>query len=343
MIRSVAPSDLWSLRRKPRNQVVLYTEGLLAQAHRPVWFALRCLLQGNGREMSTISYRDRSGGGVAQAQGRSGRPEQDVVYLATHGSRAARLPSDYELWYRLLERLAVNAGNHHVQRLYAAVPSQYNEVREIFRQIGFQAFAHTTILHLSGPDWDQGTTLAPMRAQSRRDHWAIHKLYGATTPHLVQHAEVRNARHWALPLTQSWVAPRRGAWVLGPDDDLAAYLRLCSGPSGHVFSLLIRPDAREAAVDVLRFGLAHLSDTRPVYLMLREYQSELLPPAQDLGFQPIGEQALLVKNTVVPVRRLLLVPSLEPGLEAQVPAPRISTPREDSQPYVKSSRGYERY
>ncbi len=336
MIRSVAPGDLWSLRRKPRNQVVLYTEELLAQAHSPAWFALRCMLQGNGRDMSSAVYQERGAGAVVQAHGRSGRPEQDIVYLATTGTRASRLPSDYELWYRLLERISLNAGYHHVQRLYAAVPSQHNELREIFRQIGFQAFAHTTILHLSGPDWDQGTTLAPMRAQSRRDHWAIHKLYGATTPHMVQHAEVRNARHWALPLTQRWVGPRRAAWVFGPDDDLEAYLRLASGPSGHVFSMLIRPDAREAAVDVLRFGLAHLSDTRPVYLLMREYQGELIAPAQDLGFQPIGEQALLVKHTVVPVRRTLLVPSLEPGREQQVPATRISAPREDANPYVRA-------
>jgi hypothetical protein len=337
MIRSVAPGDLWSLRRKPRNQVVLYTEGLLAQAHKPAWFALRCLIQGPGRDRGTVVYRDRGGSGIVQAQGRDGRPELDVIYMAAVGVRASRLPSDYELWYRMLERLVLQAGHSHVQRIYAAAPAQHNEVREIFRQVGFQAFAHCTILHLSGPDWDQGITLAPMRQQARRDHWAIHKLYGATTPHLVQHAEVRNARHWALTMSGAWRRMRRAAWVLGPDDNLQAYLRLVSGASGHVFSLLIKPDAREAAVDVLRFGLAQLSDTRPVYLLLREYQGELLAPAEDLGFQPIGEQALLVKSTVVPVRRPLLVPAYEPGLEPQVTAPRISAPREDSQPYVSAT------
>ena len=64
MIRSVAPGDLWSLRRKPRNQVVLYTEGLLAQTHRPALFALRCMLQGNGRDQSTAVYQERGGGAV---------------------------------------------------------------------------------------------------------------------------------------------------------------------------------------------------------------------------------------------------------------------------------------
>lgn len=336
MIRTVAPGDLWSLRRKPRNQLVLYTEGLLARSHRPVWFALRCMLAGNGRDRATLVYKDRSGSAILQAQGRGGRPEQDIVYLAVGGARQVRVPSDYELWFRLLERLCLSAGQGHIQRLYAAIPAQHSELREIYRQLGFQAYANASILHLSGPDWDQRTTLAPMRAQSRRDQWAIHKLYGAITPHLVQHAEVRNARHWSLPITQPYSGQRRSAWVLGPDDDLSAYLRLMSGPSGHVFSLMIKPDARDMAVDVLRFGLAQLSDTRPVYLLLREYQGELLAPAHDLGFQPIGEQALLVKSTVVPLRRPLLVPAFEPGLEPQVSAPRISTPREDSDSYGRS-------
>jgi hypothetical protein len=334
MIRSVAPGDLWGLRRKPRHQAVLYTEGLLVQAHRPAWFAMRCMLQGNGRERSTAIYQERGATAVVQAQGRPGRPEQDVVYLATSAAPSARLPSDYELWYWLLERICQHAGANYVQRLYAAVPREHNELREIFRQTGFHAFAHTTLLHLSGPDWDQRTTLAPMRAQTRRDRWAIHKLYGATTPHAVQQAEVRNARYWSLPLNGPWVSPRRVAWVFGPDDDLTGYLRMTSGPAGHVLSLLIRPDARDQAVEVLRFGLARLSDSRPVYLVLREYQGELLAPAEDLGFQPIGEQALLVKHTVVPVRRPLLAPSLETGLEPRVPARRIAAPREDPQSYV---------
>ncbi|WP_298405946.1 hypothetical protein [uncultured Chloroflexus sp.] len=331
MIRTVTPSDLWSLRRKPRYQQVLYTERLLAYSHRPLWFALQSMLAGNHRERMTLVLAERGGFALAQAMGRLGRPEQDVIYLATNGTRSEQTPSDYELWFHLLHRLCADAAQHSVQRLYAALPSQHNELREIFRQVGFQAYTHRQILHLSGPDWDQGTRLAPMRAQSRRDHWAIHKLYGIVAPHLVQQAEVRNARYWTLYQPYSLV--RRQAWVLGPDDDLAAYLRLLSGPSGHVFSVLIRPDAREQAVDVLRFGLAQLSDSRPVYLILREYQQELFEPAMRLGFQPVGEQILLVKHTVVPIRRTVLAPSLEVGLE-----PRVSVRRYAWPPTVREER-----
>ena len=336
MIRSVAPVDLWSLRRKPRSQLVLYNEALLAQAHRPFWFAAQCLLRGTGRDRAMAVYAERGRAAIAQAQGRYGRPEQDILYLASLGPQPQGLPSDHDIWYRLLEQICYSAGQHQVQRLFTAL-SSHVDVREIFRQLGFQAYTHTHVLHLSGPDWDQGTSLAPMRHQARRDHWAIHKLYGAITPHIVQQAEARNPRVWALPLAQRLNGVRRRAWVLGPEDDLLAYLHLSSGISGHVFYLLIQPDAREHMPAVLRFGLAQITDSRPVYLVLREYQQELLAPAQDLGFEPIGEQTLLLKNIVVPVRRPMLVPGFEAKLEPKITAPRISAPREDSNPYARTT------
>jgi hypothetical protein len=127
--------------------------------------------------------------------------------------------------------------------------------------------------------------------------------------------------------------------VLGPDDDLRAYLRILSGPLSHVLTLLVHPGVREPVPDIVRFGLSHLHDARPVYLLLRDYHQDLLTPVQQLGFQPVGEQVLLVKNTVVPVRRSLELPALKAGIwDTQVPIPRISIPREDSQPYVRTTR-----
>jgi hypothetical protein len=338
MIRSVAPGDLWALRRKPRSQVLLYNEALLAEPHRPLWFALRCLLQGGGRDRGMTVFHDRGLRAMVQSQGRYGRPEQDIIYLVTQGAPGRGLPSDHDIWFHLLERLCIYAGQNYVQRLFTAVPHQYAEIREIFRQLGFQAYANRTILQLSGPDWNQGTTLAPMRGQSRRDHWAIHKLYGSVTPHLVQHAEARNSRTWLLPLTQRWRKQYRRAWIMGPEDDLTTYVHILSGAAAHVITLLLQPDAREQMPDVLRFGLAQLHDNRPVYLLLREYQQDLLVFAQDLGFQPVAEQTLLMKSMVVPVRRSVLLPVLEPSLEPQVRAPGVSTSREDSFAHVRTTR-----
>jgi hypothetical protein len=95
-------------------------------------------------------------------------------------------------------------------------------------------------------------------------------------------------------------------------------------------TLLIHPEARDIVTDVLRFGLGHISDTLPIYLLLREYQSELLTPTSDLGFQPIGEQVLMVKQTTVAVRRPSLIPVLEPVPEPRTSIPTISSLSEDA-------------
>ncbi|HEX9441641.1 MAG TPA: hypothetical protein VF909_18280 [Roseiflexaceae bacterium] len=302
---------------------------MLAHPHRQMWFALRCLLEGSGHDVATFIYRERGMRAAAQAVGRGGKPEQDIVMLSAYGGGHGH-PTDPDVWFRLLETLCAHAGHHRVQRLYAALSQRHEELREVFRQLGFAGYTQQTVLRLEGPDWDQGVTLAPMRPQTRRNDWAIHRLYGATTPHVVQQAEARVARDWQLPLTQSWRRLRRRGWVLGGDDNLSAALRLTSGPAAHIMTLLIHPDARDIVTDVLRYGLGQISGTSPVYLLLREYQSELLAPVSDLGFQPIGEQALLLKQTTVAVRRPSLLPALEPRAEPRGPIPTISSLGEDA-------------
>lgn len=338
MIRSVSPGDLWTLRRKPRNQIVLYNESLLVTYHRPFWFALRCVLQGTGRDRSMLVYRDRGVCASVQAKGRGGRPEQDVTCLSVRGCGGNDAPSDYDIWFRLLERLCIEAGLNHVQRLYTAVWGHQDEIREIFRQLGFQPYTNTIIMQLSGPDWDQGTTLSPMRPQARRDAWAIHKLYGIVTPHRVQQAEVRTPRFWMLPLTQRWNLCRCRAWVLGPEDNFYAYLHVLSGPVSHVMSLMIHPSVRDKATDVVRFGLSQILDSRPVYFMVREYHHDLLRPVQSLGFEPVNEQSLLVKSMVVPIRRTVLLPAFETQIwaDTRVSVPSISSSTEDSHSYVRA-------
>jgi len=172
--------------------------------------------------------------------------------------------------------------------------------------------------------------------------WAIHKLYGAVTPRQVQLFEARDARSWMLPLDRVWRRPYRNAWVLGAGDRMVAYLHRTTGPVGHVFSLLIRPEAREQMTDVLRFGLAQIHDALPVYLVLRDYQQELFLPAGDLGFHPVADYTLLCKQTTVAARRSLLTPALE-SPETHPPIPTISSQCEDRRFYGSATGYYQQY
>ncbi len=341
MIRSVRMNDLWALQRKPRSSVMLYNEDMLVSPYRPRWFTLQRTLQGSSPAGAALVLDDQGIQALVHATPRRQRLELDIVMLAAYDTTGAN--TDPDMWFRLLETLCIQAGQHHVQRLYAGLSQRHDELREVFRQLGFRYYAQQSVMRLEGPDWDQGTSLAAMRPQSQRDIWSIHQLYGTLTPRPVQQAEAREARSWKLPLAQRWHRKQRHAWVLGQNDSLNAYVSLTSGPIAHVMNMLIRPETRELTTSVLRFALGQISDELPVYLLLRDYQNELMLPAGDLGFQPIGEQALLVKQTTVTVRRPILAPALEPVIEPRAPLPTISVLDEDRRSYVRSVRYDERY
>lgn len=330
MIRSVAPSDLWSLRFKPRQQIILCNEQLFVQPHQPLWFALFCLLRGNKRDHAMVVFQARGRRAFIQAQGRPGRPEQEIIYLAGQGEINQGCESNPDLWFRLLERWCLKAAQFDIQRFYAPLWSNQVELREIFRQLGFQAYTRRSILQLTLPQRQPGLPLAPMRPQRLSDAWAIQKLYSLLTPQLVQGAEGRTSLTWVLPPNQGWQTSQRQAWVLGPEDNLTAYLHLLSGPVAHVLTLLIHPEMRDQTAAVIRFGLAQLPDFRVVYLLLRDYQAELVIPAQNLGFQTFGEQTLLTKTGAIPMRHSLFRNAFDLSKEIQVSIPSIATSREDS-------------
>lgn len=319
---------------------MLYNEAMLARPHRFLWCALRSIIEGNSYHGMTMMLRERGLRAAVQTVARSGRPEHDVAVLASYGGVEGG-PTDPDMWFRLLEQLSALAGRAAVQRLYAALSQGHTELRELFRQSGFGHYTTQLVLRLEGPDWDQGTTVAPLRPQTQRSLFAIQKLYGLTTPRTVQQAEVRDSRTWKLPRARDRAGTR--GWVLGSDDNLTAYLHVTTGTAGHVLTLLLHPESREITTDVLRFGLGQISDDLPVYLLLREYQRELLMPASDLGFQPIGEQALYVRHITAPVRQPILRPIAEPMLESRVPIPTISSINEDARAYVRSTRYHKQH
>lgn len=341
MIRSVTPGHLWRLRRKAQYQMILPNECLLVQPYRPFWFAVRCAFQGSGPQREAMVYQDRNVLATVHARGVPDHPEQRILYFGFHGSDQQR--SVYDLWFRLLERLCIHAGYHGIHRLHATVWSQQQaEIGEIFRQLGFQVYTHNLVLQLAEAKWHHEPTHYPMRAQSRHDAWAVHKLYGSVTPPLVQRAEARTPRAWLPTVSTGWQQVHGRSWVSGPEDHLNSYLRITSGPDAHVFSLLVHPETRDEVTEVVRFGLAQLSHARPVYFILREYHQELVEPLERLGFRCTGQQALLVKSVVVRVRRAPIAPALKASIwGSQVVVPRISTPREDVNTYVRATQADE--
>lgn len=320
MIRPFQLIDWFELRRRPYARVVFYNEMTLAHAHRPVWFALRCALPLDA-DRHTLVYRDRGVRGYLQARCRPHRPEADLLYLDAQPLHPGeRQPTDPDMWYRLLHDFVERMGARGIERIFAPLGTN-SDATEIFRQLGFQSYAHRQVWRALTPDVAEGSALIALRPQARRDPYAIQRLYERVTPKLVQQAEMRNAHSWQLPLVRSARAGvRQQTWVLGRDgrdDELRAAVLLWQGERAAVLRLLIDPAERQLVPAILGFGLTHISSTHQgiVYLLLPEYHGELGGDVAAAGFECLGDQVLMVKSTVVPIRKPLLRPVLEGGLE----------------------------
>lgn len=299
-------ADLWTLRRKPQRRVFLYTPKMLAASYRPYAQLVRNVFGPLDRDSMTLVMRDGGLRGMVQARRRPHTAEWDLVYLNAYTRQRKRTVSEGDTWFRLIEELIRRAGERRVERLFAAVGTRFDDVAEVLRQLGFQPYTQQRLWMLPEPMVEVGSTMRALRRQRNRDAWAVHQLYCSLTPRHVQQAELQQSSSWQLGHRR--LSYRDRGWVLGDDQVLTIHLHVETGVRGHVLRPLIAPHLREETSQLIRFALAQL-EPRPVFVLLRAYQSELENALEELGFTLRGEQTLFVKQLAVASRQPMLVPA----------------------------------
>ncbi|MFM9106036.1 MAG: hypothetical protein ACKOWF_04980 [Chloroflexota bacterium] len=213
------------------------------------------------------------------------------------------------VWERMLDYAARQAGLRGVRTLYARLPWIVG-AGEALARCGWSPYASETVFQC--PD-ARGRGRSPLRPrpQEPADTWAIHQLYAAVTPRAVQQAEALTSRRWELPRS----APRRGPSLAGlvfeADGAVIAYTLVLRGDRSRSVELLVHPDHRDAAADVVDGTLIALGTrgSRRTWWTIRGYQSELAGPLQQCGFAAAFEQDLLVRYTTATVRRAAAEPA----------------------------------
>ena len=258
--------------------------------------------------------------GLAQMRQRRGRPEADVIYLAPSLSTAAEAPT---IWHRLLSHLCARAGERGIQRLFARLAEDGEEI-ETFQQVGFSQYTCEDIFRLNSlSESHRRLDRAVMRPQQAVDAWALQRLYANVAPRLVRQAERLGERGWERSSVDWPLRTRSEGYVLEDNGEIVSYLLFSGGRTGHWMRILLHPQACDRAAEVIQHGLAFLSHypPRPIYCSVREYEGGLRIPLQDWGFELFGSQAILVKHTTVrikePARKL--VPALDKRAEAATP------------------------
>ena len=250
--------------------------------------------------------------GFAQAQAMQTNLAWKVACLAPDLEASADAAT---IWYRLLLHICIAAGERHVQRLYACVRRD-DPAEEVLRQASFSLYCHDRVFTLVPGMSVQRVTSQRVRPARPEDAWGVQRLRFRTTPRPVQQAEELNGTHGERQPFDITCVDGHDRFVLsGQGDELRGFLSVSTIARGFWIGVLIHPDERDGATELLSHALSVLRNatSKPVYCAVREYQSGVLAALEHCGFTSVADRSLLVKHTTVQVREAQrkLVPAIE--------------------------------
>ena len=257
--------------------------------------------------------------GFAQMRERPSRTAWDMSYLASIVQRSPATSSEEDVLIALLEYMAEMAATHGILRIFAKVEDEVPELG-LFQRSGFQRYARElTYVYsdgaLSGPD---EPLLPSLRRWNRHYAWGLHQLYRAVTPQRVQMAELLESSEEYAKLhvgTQQLFSNRNENYICDVGVRLGAWLRLCRGQGStpHRLFIQVHPEHVDLAEPLLRFGMRRLqeNDIRPIYCMVREYDSSVITALRNSGFEQTLTKDLLVRHMALLATRQSTVPLLE--------------------------------
>ncbi len=264
--------------------------------------------------------------GFIQARQRRRRPEADIVFIAP--ALDAREDA-VSIWYRLLAECARKFGDRGIQRLFTQMVVG-DGTEDVFRQAGFAVYAHEDIYRLSERPHDLAKTRL-LRHQRTRDSWNLMRLYSEVTPRPVQIAEGMAPIEGQTGKMRNWWDQARGSgYILPMGSEIAGSVRILRGSSAYWLRFWLHPQAHQEAQALLTGALSILwaAPRRPIYCSVRDYESGMRAPLEDIGFRYLQTRSLLVKHTTVRIKEPLLnlMPALEKRAEPAASVAQRMTP-----------------
>lgn len=249
---------------------------------------------------------------IGQVRYESGHTARLSFVLPAQSSPPERLTA-------LLEGLVRQAGAHGSQVVLAEV-EEHSPLFEALRRAGFSVFTWQRIWRvLSLPGGENG---ANWEFASELDHLAVRNLAQTLIPPLVQSAE-------AFPHSLS------EAWVLFQQQEILGFASPVFGPRGIVVQPILHPAVEDTAA-ALRGLIAAMPFVlgRPVYIVVRAYQSYLENGLEKLGAESGERQAVLVKH-LTSLQRKAVFAARNGALEKHQPALVEPIGGETSMPLVQ--------
>ncbi len=328
LIRPFGLRNSLRLQSLARRSAPLQLEQFFNSPQNVFWAAVSAPLPWLGSGAATYLYEpaldEAPMHGFVQAVKRLGRPEADLTRIAPLHDAG---PQAASIWQLLLERVAQDAGEHGIQRLYVCLGND-DEAAGSVAASGFAPYIQETLFRhpgVSTPKGGQGALPEGVRSQAETDSLALQRLHCRHTPPLVQQAEGMQTGNGegpsSLDLRKWWQPERVEGFVYQANGDILAVSQITRGRNVHWLHLMGDPAAPEPISVLLKCSLDALGrySERPVLCPLRPYQSSFGPLLQEAGFEPDAAVTRFVKHTTSMVRKPAAVPLAAERVEATLP------------------------
>ena len=304
---------LWCLRGRG---LTLDMQRAVLQAPSPLSVALTGLLP-SWYPGSTLTYvcqgHEVGEHGIIQVLNCPGRREWQIIHLAPW-SNSEDL-SGGRRWVGVLTDICALSGAWGALRVRAGVAAGGAE-EEAFRQAGFAAYTQEEVYRLPGPLAPESASVG-LRPITSGDAWPLLQLVGQVVPSKVQLAEGTNIAGTSEPIFTRLGVTQEQGYVLEWGAELGAYLGLSRGRQGAWVRILIHPEARKQAADVVRDAITIASPAPALYFAVRDYQAGLRGVLVEMGCEFVGVQVWLVRHNTRPAcvryRNLALEKRAEPA------------------------------
>jgi hypothetical protein len=299
--RAITLTDLPLLRRLSGRGILLDTELSLTQdTHGVPSSHLSSLLFNRG--VYTFVARDESQQVLGQFRYKPDDVNAHILYLAP----ALDEVSDDSVWLAILDAMTREAGKMGAHTLIGEVDTQ-SRLYETLRQARFACYVRQTIWHHAPSHARQRVTLSE---ETSNDQIGIMSLICHTIPTLQQGVATPNNDCNGL--------------VYRHNGQVEAYIAYSEGKNGVYLIPYIHPDIARFASDILESAVAHIGSQLPIYVCVRSYQAWLNDAVCNMNFQPVTEQAIMVRQIAAGVRHVAFTRSKINGkLE---PAHRVTPP-----------------
>lgn len=305
MIRTFDWRDLGLLHQIRNQGICLDSQTAFTRGPQTLQQALLDVLL-PGRRAATLVGRPPSGDGepiVGQIARRNSDPYARLIFLGPPGAL------DDAEGLRMLEALSAAAGQGGAHHLLAEVDEKGMAFVGL-RKAGFVVYARQRIWRLRDNDLLGGDPQGGVwKAEDKEDQLSILNLYHAVVPVLVQQVEpAPGTNHKGM--------------VYMADGEALGYMDTAQGSLGIWVQPYFHPAAEDPEGLLVEF-LGELDGRRetPVHFCIRSYQSWMNGVLEHLDFEPLVDQAVMVKRLVAVIKRPAF--ARLPSLDGTRPEPTV--------------------